>query len=233
MRINLETIRNVNDLLYEKILEISNLQIINDNDKIIKDIALSIHAKTESIITLLTHGHSAGVDSIIRSIFESSKNLEFILEKDTFIRSQTYLMSIEARKEKNMYNIWKINGRVKADKPTFLHNNFFKKLIQISNPKLEQKNIYPDRWRSIVKRKNADVGIANLKDLCEYLGEKSLKEYNFEYSHFSQEVHGTELKTSDKKTNDIYNQFRIVSLAGYLTDTTFNLIKYYKLKPKN
>lgn len=198
-------------------------------DEVIILMAYNIYDKVDSALFLLNNKKIHGVDSIIRSIFESYTNLEFIMKEDTKNRALSFSLSNNYRIEMTL-NKYRLQN--KDDK----YKNKFEGHIAQYIPKREWSEVfknngilYPDHWRSIAEFKKGEK-IRNFKQLCIYLGDESVQQYDIIYSHLSMETHGSIVK--------YYNEFLDIDssvapkelINKYLYKTVKLLLTFYLKK---
>lgn len=193
----------------------------NIGDKVILLTAENIYNKADSALFLLSNNRFNGVDSIIRSIYESCKNLEFITKEDTENRALSFDLSINYAIEKTLKNNNEISKKSFEDHiAKFIPRNQWSKVFP---PK---GILYPDHWRSIAEYKNGRK-IKSLKQLCIYLGDQNVDQFDVLYSHLSMESHGSLIKTYNDWSGIDSTIAQLKLINKYIIETIDILNSFY------
>lgn len=204
-------------------------------DVVITELAISICKKTESALFLMKNNLFSGVDVIIRSIFETSRILKFILEEDTENRAFAYYLSVQASIEKSLNEFQSLFG-IPGEKEKYIRNtDIYEVFMQAFIG--DNVKVKPDNWMSIEKKKDGKGRIQSFRDLCEYFGEEDLKAYISIYAYLSKEVHGKEVGLNILKdvlnNSEENNETRFKLMIECLMVIKESLICHYNISEVN
>lgn len=209
-KITIKELNMITCFLSEKISKLGFKNELCIKKRVVDNIAVSVLNKMRNIIILVEGQNLAGVESITRSIFESSKNMKFIImEKDTIDRARSYDLSIKVR-------LQKLIGGYEQEKKEY------EDLIRKCNPNL--KRITPDSWRSVcfIDKEGRNEKIYSMRDLCIYL-DGDAYEYDKLYTYLCLEAHGVDLNISSEKINDM----RLKMVCQYTKEVCIAYCEFY------
>lgn len=251
----------INDFNLEitsKILEgFSEENILEVKDLIAITLFNSIFEKTRSILILNKNDQVVGVDTLTRSAFEAKQHLKFILERYSDRRAMAYYLSNQL-KEIEMGEIIYGEDSVGASIRNFIEKRGYNYEMDFMNDNLKIdliKNEFnkltnqkkSDKWMAVQRKRNGKGDLLSFRDICEYLGEEDLIQYEMIYRVLSKEVHSKDFKSymevlknegvihfREPKSSRLIEPFLkgIVLEAGKLMTKEYNLNKEYK-KLKN
>lgn len=194
--IDLEMLRDKNDMIYDLIGDITNdFKQCNDfdADDVFVGLAYSIVEKAKTLIILEENNQSMGQKTMLRLIFESTKVLKFLLKEDTENRTKAFILS-KRIKIAELYGILD-NKEVKQ---------YVRKLGKSMPTDINLKNLEEDKktyYELTGKKYSGDwmaVGIkgenTNFRKLCKSIGDDDLAEYDLNYTYLSEEVHGKDIE---------------------------------------
>ena len=177
-------------------------------DKVILGLLTSIIEKSTSVKILYENKHYAGADILLRSIFEASLILQFILKQHTRDRSIAYYLSIQLKEIEiaetivSESDVGKIIKRYLKEYGHIPEFDILNEVEKIALIKEDFKKITSaeksDSWLNIQTKRTTNKGkkakLKSFRSLCEYLGDQTLAEYEVIYRMLSQEVHAKEIK---------------------------------------
>lgn len=177
-------------------------------DKVTLGLLISIIEKSKSVKILYENKHYAGIDIILRSIFEASIILKFILSKHTKDRALAYYLSIQLKEVEVAETITSesdLGKTIQRYLKGFGYSPIFEFLSEEERINLIKEDFEKlttstksEKWLKIQNKKNTKNGkkekISSFRGLCEFLGEDILAEYEIMYRMLSQEVHAKDIK---------------------------------------
>lgn len=246
--IDLKRMNQENSKLFDDIIKkFSEKKRMTLSEKVIIGIYVSIVEKTSSLICLIENNKSAGVDSLLRSIFESHKILKFILERHTKDRAKAYALSVNLRRTEVLETISESSSK----SPVIAENKekYTENITEIQNIKeifgkhiyknsKEKKIIKSKNWMKIQSKRSGKGSLSNFKDLCEYLGEQDKDEYDVIYAQLSQESHGKEYDKYFKIAEDLnisspnIENSQLSLAYTFIAATALIVAKYYGMEKK-
>lgn len=202
----LHHVNQINVQLAERILaRFSEKNKFKVEDMAILGLFNTIIEKSNSIKILYDNEQYAGTDALLRSIYEASIYLQFLLEKYTRDRCMAYYLSLQLKEIE-------IAETIHSDKPLGnlirknIENAGYSAEIELLEEKEKISKIKEDykkltnankssKWMRVQKKcNNQKDRLGSFRDICEYLGDESLVEYEMYYRVLSNEVHPKDIK---------------------------------------
>lgn len=165
----------------------------NQNLKVIIGTYLSIVSKIDNIVFLCNNERYVGVETLLRSAFESLIILKFILEKDTDKRIRSYQLSNKVKFINMVNTAIEDSPKGKRVRGYLQRNqNFFREWLE----KIEDRKEVLEEFKTLTGKQKADkwfnveFGLESLEKVCGYLGDEWAGKYEILYRVLSQEAHG-------------------------------------------
>jgi len=188
---------NINHQLIDEIIKtsFSEENKFGVTDRVVLGLFKSLNEKGSSLLYLFDNKMFAGNDTLLRTVFETSIHLQFILNKDTDIRAKAYNLSSKIKMikitEQSMANDEKGRAIRKYSNQTIENlQRVYSLTPDVERTKEEYKNLVgnlnADKWYSV------NGGPSSFERVCESLGDLQLAEYEIIYRNLSQETHGKE-----------------------------------------
>lgn len=185
---------------YRKILEKYKIfidDLINEGEsekdivrEVVGNIAINVYDLSKSILVLEENSQYAGLDTLMRLVFERYVYIAYILKDDSFRRANAYKLNyffVQKKLLDNLLSSDKINGEESRldDRNVVSYEEYFK--TQFDSYEKEYNSLYPHKLNKFWY--NYDDKTKNFYVLCEKLG--LLEEYNSLFRVTSFEVHAT------------------------------------------
>lgn len=180
-------------------------------DKVVLGLYNGIVEKSESIRVLNDNKQYTGTDILLRSMFEASVFLDFILKQHTKDRATAYFLSIQLKEIEVAETILSNNDIGKKirkylkdvnvnEKFDFLNETKKINLIK-SDFKALTGTKKSDDWLNVQSKPNGKGKLKSFRSLCMFLGDEEIAEYEVIYRMLSQEVHAKEIKEYFQETD--------------------------------